>query len=128
LVIASVFPVATPAGSLAYWAGPLVVQERPTIVVCGLVGNVQVSGAGSRVGVLGRVKKRKQGFRLATGAVGKSVAHLRERKEEGGKREKGSLPSNNTSWSDPPFPTGDGGIRLLKIFIVKPLQREKKRS
>src|SRR5262245_1967259 len=57
--------------------------------------------------------------------VRRPVARLREREEEG-KRGKESLPSSATSWPDPPFPARDGGIRLLKFFIVKSLPREKR--
>lgn len=135
LQMVHVVPVATPEGFLGYWAGLLAALENRAIVSC---WELAVAGlwvrAAERPGVVivsfrvRGVEQQGPASRLATGMVRRSVARLQGREEEGGKRGKKSPQSNDTSWSDPPFPAGDGDIRLLKIFTVKLLPGEKKRS
>jgi hypothetical protein len=134
LQMAHVVPVATPEGSLGYWAGLLAALENRTIVSCRelAVGDFWVRAA-ERPGLVivsfrvRGVEQQEPAFHLATVMARRSVARLQEREEEG-KRGKKSPQSNDTSWPDPPFPAEDGAIRLLKIFIVKLLPGEKKRS
>jgi len=135
LQMAHAVPVVTPKVSLEYWAGRLAARENRTVVSCRklAIGGFWVRAAerpGLRIAFLGMKGVEQQGpaFHLATVVtVRRFVARLREREEEGGKRGKKSQQSNDTSWPDPPFPAGDGAIKLLKIFIVKLLRSEKRR-